>query len=196
MKKIAVVMPGIGYHKDKPLLYYSAKLAGMNGYDIVNIEYHDMPQKIRGNAEMMRKAGELACAQSEEQLAHVDFEVYDEILFIGKSIGTVALARYVSDHGIKAKQIWYTPVEATFSYDSSDVLAFIGDSDPWSDVDRLKEKAKSMGIRLYSYPDCNHSLETGDVDTDIMNLRDVMEKTRVIVQHGSGEQLQTKSALG
>lgn len=26
-KKIAVLFPGIGYHTDKPLLYYSKKLA-------------------------------------------------------------------------------------------------------------------------------------------------------------------------
>ena len=31
-KKLAVLFPGIGYHCDKPLLYYSAKLAGAAGY--------------------------------------------------------------------------------------------------------------------------------------------------------------------
>lgn len=34
MKKIAVLFPGIGYTCDKPLLYYSAKLAAEKGYEV------------------------------------------------------------------------------------------------------------------------------------------------------------------
>ena len=30
-KRIAVIFPGVGYHVDKPLLYYSRKLAGKYG---------------------------------------------------------------------------------------------------------------------------------------------------------------------
>ena len=35
MKKLAVLFPGIGYHVDKPLLYYGAKLAKQ--YDFLKI---------------------------------------------------------------------------------------------------------------------------------------------------------------
>ena len=177
IKKLAIILPGIGYHKDKPLLYYAAKLVHSKGYDVVNVEYHDMPGKIRGNEAMMRKAAELAYAQTVEQLSQVAFADFSDILFIGKSIGTVALAKYVSDHEINAKQIWYTPVEATFSFGAREVMAFIGDADPWSDVDKVKATAKDQGIPLYSYPDCNHSLECDDVARNIEIIREVMEKT-------------------
>ena len=30
-RRLAVVFPGIGYHADKPLLYYSRKLAAQQG---------------------------------------------------------------------------------------------------------------------------------------------------------------------
>ena len=30
MKKLAVIFPGVGYHTDKPLLYYSKKIASQN----------------------------------------------------------------------------------------------------------------------------------------------------------------------
>ena len=76
-KKLAVIFPGIGYHKDKPLLYYSTKLVQGAGYDVIHVEYHDMPQKIKGNAAMMQKAAELAYAQTEEQLKDVAFSDYD-----------------------------------------------------------------------------------------------------------------------
>ena len=36
-KKICVVFPGIGYHTDKPLLYYSKKYMIAHGYDIVDV---------------------------------------------------------------------------------------------------------------------------------------------------------------
>ena len=183
-KRIAVVFPGIGYHKDKPLLYFASQMARYRGYETVYIEYHDMPQKIRGDAAMMQKAAELAYKQSCMQLSDIDFSEYADVLFIGKSIGTVALARYVSEHDINARQIWYTPVEATVSlaYDgNSSVLSFIGDADPWSDVERVKELAAQKGIAMYSYPGCNHSLECDDALKNIENLQDVMKKTEAFI---------------
>ena len=180
-KKLAVIFPGIGYHKDKPLLYYAAKIVKNKGYELKYVEFHDMPQKIIGDADMMRKAAELAFAQAGEQLGDVDFGGYDEVLFIGKSLGSIALAKYASDHVPGARQIWYTPVEPTFSFGSKNVIAFIGDEDPWSDVAKVKAIAREQGIPLYSYPGCNHSLETADVDANLVNLRDIMGKTEQFV---------------
>ncbi len=180
-KKLAVIWPGIGYHKEKPLLYYATKMLQNKEFEVIHIEYHDMPQKIKGDASMMEKAAMLACSQTEEQLRDVAFIDYDEILFVGKSIGTIALSKYAKDHKIQAKQIWYTPLEATFSFAQKDTLAFIGDADPWSDVHAIKEMAKEKGIKLYSYTDGNHSLETEDVKQNLRILQDVMEKTELFL---------------
>ncbi|MDO5559810.1 MAG: alpha/beta hydrolase [Oscillospiraceae bacterium] len=185
-KYLAVVFPGIGYNTDKPLLYYAAKLALNKGYDIFNIQYHDMPQKIRGNAEMMRISADIAYEQVKEQLCSTDLNKYDKILFIAKSLGTVVSSRYASEHGSDAGQIWYTPVEATFSsatLENRKIVAFIGDEDPWSDVDAVKNMAKERDIPLFSYPECNHSLESGDVDRNIEILREVMVETKKFMDH-------------
>ena len=180
-KKLAVILPGIGYHKDKPLLYYATKLAVQLGYDVIHITYEDMPAKIQGDASMMRRAAEVAFEQTEKQLSDVDFSAYEEVLFIGKSIGTVALANYVATHEIQARQIWYTPVEATFSFDSKNVLAFIGEADPWSDLDVIREKVSVMEVSLYNYPRCNQSLECDDVEQNILVLQDVMARTKAFI---------------
>ena len=37
MKKLAVLFPGIGYHYDKPLLYYSKKCLSAYGYEIIEV---------------------------------------------------------------------------------------------------------------------------------------------------------------
>ena len=39
-EKLAIIFPGIGYHSDKPLLYYSRKLAKERGYEeIISLKY-------------------------------------------------------------------------------------------------------------------------------------------------------------
>ena len=62
-KKLAVFFPGIGYTNDKPLLYYSRKLAEERGYEVICTEYHDLPEKIKGNKEKMMQAGKTAFDQ-------------------------------------------------------------------------------------------------------------------------------------
>ena len=46
--KLAVLFPGIGYHGDKPLLYYSRKAAGENGYQTITVSYGKFPEKVSG----------------------------------------------------------------------------------------------------------------------------------------------------
>ena len=75
-KKIAVLFPGIGYHTDKPLLYYSKKLARKRGYEIVEVKYGPLPSGVKGNAEKMRKAFEMALIYATEQLAEIDFALF------------------------------------------------------------------------------------------------------------------------
>ena len=48
--KLAVVFPGVGYHADKPLLYYSRKLAAQYGYEIICADYGILPSGIKGDA--------------------------------------------------------------------------------------------------------------------------------------------------
>ena len=180
--KLAVLLPGIGYHKDKPLLYFARKLVQSKGYETIDVEYHDLPQKIKGDKAMMKKAAEIAISQTCEQLENVDFASYEKVLFIGKSIGTVVVAKYVSDHNIEAKQVWYTPVEATFTFGTEDAVAFIGDDDPWSDLSKVKAAADDARINLTIYPGCNHSLESADVEKNLEFLQDVIHKTAVYIE--------------
>ena len=181
--RLAVIFPGIGYHQDKPLLSYAAKMAIQQGYEVIPIGYHDMPQKIRGNAEMMQTAAELATRQSGEVLQTLPIDSGTELLLIGKSIGTIAAARVASACDAFVRQIWYTPLEATFSIGSQPpCIAFIGEDDPWSDVEKVKQFSENLHIPLHTYPGCSHSLECGDVMRELAVLQDVMEKTAAFLQ--------------
>lgn len=83
--KLAVFFPGIGYHCDKPLLYYSRKLAQECGYEeTIALSYNYDGGNIRGNEEKMQQAFESLYEQAEKSLSAIDFDKYDEILFVAK----------------------------------------------------------------------------------------------------------------
>ena len=181
-RQLAVIFPGMGYNKDKPLLYYSSKLVQGRGYELINIEYHDLPEKVRGDAAKLKIAADMAYDQAAEQLDAFPFSVYEDILFIGKSIGTVIAAKFAMVHDLKTRQIWYTPVEATFSFGLRNAIAFIGEADPWSDLSIVRKLADENGITLWTYPECNHSLESADVIRNIEYMNSVMRLTKEFIE--------------
>ena len=184
MKKLAVIFPGIGYHADKPLLYYARKLATEAGYEEqIKIEYTSTQKKIRGDKEKMKKAFEELYAQAENSLKDIKWEEYDDILFISKSIGTVIAMTYASKmHLDNARQILYTPLAPTFSnVCNTEVISFIGTSDPWSNVPEVIALARNNDIPIHVYDDANHSLETDDTIENLNIIQDVMKKTKIFI---------------
>ena len=106
MLEIAVHFPGIGYHCDKPLLYYSRNCACELGYkDYKNVSYTYNAGNIRGNEKKMKDAYEALLSQTEAALTDIYWSGYDDALFISKSIGTIIAASYAEKYGLgKARQ--------------------------------------------------------------------------------------------
>lgn len=183
MSKTAIYFPGIGYHCDKPLLYYSRKLAGELGYnDSRNVTYTYNAGNIRGNAEKMKEAYEALFSQAEVFLADIDWTEYEDILFVSKSIGTVIAASYAQKYGLKGvRHILYTPLTQTYLFAPNPAIAFIGNADPWSDIDRIIQLSAQNNIPLVTYEGCNHSLECDDTLKNIEILKDVMQRTSIFL---------------
>ena len=176
MKSLAIFFPGIGYTHDKPLMYYSNKLASEKGYEIRCINYFNLPDNVKGNLEKMKNALQISYEQACEQLSDINFSDYEEILIVGKSLGTVVAAKFNYEHCQKARLVLYTPVEATFRFKINDAVAFIGDNDSWSNLDNVKKLSKEANIPLYIYKDANHSLEVnGDYKLNLQYLFDVIK---------------------
>ena len=93
-QKLAVVFPGIGYHCDKPLLYHAKKVAAAHGYEVREVPYQGFPAKVKGDPDKMRQSFLMAMEQSEELLRDVDWERYEQILFLSKSVGTCVAAAF------------------------------------------------------------------------------------------------------
>ncbi|MCD7752883.1 MAG: alpha/beta hydrolase [Lachnospiraceae bacterium] len=174
-RKIAVIFPGIGYHTDKPLLYFSKRLARQHGYEIKDVPYGGFEGNIKGDSTKMYAAFESAVAQCEELLQDVDFAAYDSILFISKSIGTAVAAAYAARHGIRTRNIFFTPVQQSFQVMKDEGILFHGTADPWLDHEVFLEECGKTNYSYYLVEGGNHSLETGDALKDLDNLRWMME---------------------
>lgn len=176
--KLAVVFPGIGYHTDKPLLYYAKKLAKSYGYHVAEVPYKDFPENVRGSSSKMEEAFFGALAQAEAMLQDVDFSRYDTILFVSKSVGTVVAGAFAKAHHLKPYNIFFTPVEQTFSFVQGSGIVFHGTKDPWVETDIVKEACRQRNLPLYLTKEANHSLETGEVLADLNHLSIIMEQSR------------------
>ena len=184
MSKIAVYLPGIGYHCDKPLLYYSRHIATKLGYgNSRNVNYTYKAGNIRGNAEKMKEAYEALFLQTEAELSDIDWSEYDDILFISKSIGTIIAASYAKKYELEgARHILYTPLAQTYLFAPCCAIAFIGTADPWSNINEITHLSSENHISLTTYEGCNHSLECDDTLKNIDVLKDVMQRTRDFIE--------------
>jgi len=179
MSKLAVVFPGIGYHGDKPLLYYSAKLAKELGYKVIKLSYTGFPKDIKSSKEKMKEAFDIAMSQTEEALSEVDFEKYSRVVFIMKSVGTAVGGAYAQRRRITPDMLIYTPVEGTFQFLWPQAgVVFHGTADPWAETDLVKEMSSDLRLPIHIFNEANHSLETGNALSDLQFMYEIMRMTR------------------
>lgn len=190
MKKLAVFFPGIGYTADKPLLYYSRKLAAELSYEVLTLSYGGFPKKPKDDPEKLKACFRLAADQAAEQLEEVRWKHYDEIVFVAKSIGTAVAADLAAKCPVKERIrfVLYTPVEELFSFPLGEAVAFTGGADPWvgGAESRVPALCRERGIPCLLIPGANHSLETGDLHTDLQTIIAVMESTGRFLRGGNG----------
>ena len=176
---IAVLFPGIGYTCDRSLLYFSGKLLQRMGYQVIPLRYQGFPANVKGDAQKMQQCFFTALEQTEAQLDGVDFSAYEDIIFVGKSIGTVTALQYARAHGVNARFVLLTPVEQTIQFlptGESSAIVFHGTADPWARTEVITSACADRNIPLHVVAGANHSLETGDVYTDLANLQQVLEQ--------------------
>lgn len=187
MAKLAVFFPGIGYTVDKPLMYYSRKLAVAYGYEIILLPYQGFPKNVKGNPDKMVQSYELALSYSIDALATVNWNMYDEILFVAKSVGTIVAATLADQSVFKdrIRLVLYTPLVQTFQFDFTDAVVFTGSNDPWVGEahHRILELCRQRHIRCEVYNGANHSLETGNTDIDLEYMKRVMNQTEDFIRN-------------
>lgn len=181
--KIAVFFPGIGYHCDKPLLYYSGKIAGQQRYELRRLSYTDLQKQTEELEQLIEASFEQAYEQTESALAVIDWQQYEEILFVSKSIGTIVASAYAQRHGIRCRNVYYTPLARTFDFAPQPGIVFHATNDSWVKTQVIEEKCREYNLPLYIVNSGDHSLEVSD-DTlgNLHTLLHVMELTQCYIK--------------
>ena len=175
-KKLAVFFPGVGYNCDKPLLYYTKKLAKEHGFQILDISYGEFPKvDIRKNLELIFSQ---ALEAAKRQFEKVDFSEYETVLFVSKSVGTAVSATcqkdLIKDRGTRFCNVYMTPVTASLKMLTGEGIIFSGTGDDWVQEGEVERWCDEHNYPLHSIEDANHSMETGDTIRDLEILKNCM----------------------
>ena len=180
-KNLAVIFPGFGYNGDKPLLYYSKKLAGEKGYEILDIKYDLLTpyKEMENDKDRDEKVFKIAVTEAMKGLSEVNFSDYETVLFVGKSLGTVVAGYCAEEMGVDARHIVFTPVPETFEHLKKGCgIVFHGTDDPLCGNDVARDKCKELELELIEVEGANHSLEIRDVEVDLRRMEEVMRRVK------------------
>lgn len=148
------------------------------GAECIKVDYNGFESGIKGDNVKMKAAFENAYSQTEQELSDIEWNLYEDIIFISKSIGTAVAARYARDHRIICRNVYLTPLVETFLFAPGTGIAFNGTSDTWADAKIIKEKCSEYNIKLYTISDADHSLERLGTVENIKIIQDTIEKIK------------------
>jgi hypothetical protein len=163
--RCAVVLPGVRYFSQAPLLWFAREAAQAAGWSVLELSER-APADQDPFAWMRERAA--------SALAAVDAE---RVAMIGKSLGSAA-APLASDRGLAA--VWLTPllirpeVVAALEAASAPTLLVGSRADPtWADGERPANDA----LELVELDGLDHSLQAeGDPAASLAVLRDVTQR--------------------
>ncbi len=181
-KNICIMLSGGSYTYEKPLLYYATMAMIEKHFDIVHVNYTYGPEYFKNMPEQIRS---IITEDVSDVLQEVfEKKSYDDIIFIGKSLGTIPMAfNFVLNDTYKnAKFIFLTPLLKLNGFienlrkSKQSSLIVIGTNDPHY----LQEPLPTLNtnISLLEIPNANHSLELEPTNTiDSIKMMEIIMKT-------------------
>ena len=170
MKNLVVMFPGAGYGLDSPLLYYADFLFETKGYERFRMNYQDILSRLELPAV---KRIELLREYVWKQVKDVDFNKYEEIVFLSKSIGTIEAGLVAEKLDVAVRQIFLTPTDEALSYLKKDSRVVIGTKDKAYGL--YKSYCEDNQIEALFIEGADHSLEIAKQPyTSIKVLGEVM----------------------
>lgn len=179
---LAIILPGLDYTSQAPLLHYTTKALFSRGIDVLQANYH--------------YSEEVLASLSEEDITQDVSTVIDEILienqytkfyFVAKSIGTIPMAHLLKSPSFhSAKSIWLTPlwqrddVYHSLLNNKEKALCIIGDQDPNYNSEKVEMLQKNPHLQLEIIKDTNHSLEFED--NVIESIKVVTSVTQKVIE--------------
>ncbi len=174
-KHLALVLPGLGYNADMPLLYYPSRLLLERNCDVLQIrpDYQGRAFQTAAYEDRLEWMFADALAGLQAGLAQT---AYQKLVLVGKSIGTLGMALLLSrdrDSGAdpllsRSVTVWITPllhetvvVEAALGC-AAPSFFMAGTADSTYDPATLAYIQKKTGAQAWLAEKANHSLELAD----------------------------------
>ena len=184
---IAVLLPGMGYTAQMPLMYYPSNIMLDLGSDVLRLEYEYNRREdfiaLKGNERKRWLITDVtnACHTVLRERS------YQEITLIGKSIGTRAMGHLITtvDQFRSARVIWLTPLlgnerlRSQICEGGQQSLIVIGTNDPQYDQAHLEEVRKATGGETLVVDGADHSLE---IKGNVMQSLKALEKVISAIQ--------------
>jgi hypothetical protein len=172
--KLAVILPGQRYTGKAPLLYYPLSIALESGYDALAVEYGFQ----RGAAEFVTDKDSLIHIVNETKEAInicLEEKRYSEILFIGKSLGTLVQAYLKNEFkDYLQRHVFLTPLPECISViKQTDCMVAAGTNDRAFKSEHLAEISGLKNVTLITIEGADHSMEKGNFEEDLRILTEV-----------------------
>lgn len=189
----AIVLPGLGYTAQMPLLFYINEMLLAQNADVLQVNYNYI-DAFRGldRAEQHRW---LAADCDAAYRAFIAQRSYTHLTVVGKSLGTLAMAHLFTTHDFSTPPtaLWLTPVLtnaavreqiAAFSGPS---LVVIGTADSFYDSALLAEIGETSTRKFVIIEGANHGLSVNDdVFQSLQALEQVLRAAKDFINELSG----------
>ena len=183
-RHVAILLPGIAYGCDLPLLYYPARLLLGMGADVLRVEYtYNTDASFR--AVSQADQGERLNADTMAACRVVlDQRGYERVTLVGKSLGTLAMGSLLTTESrlAGATAVWLTPLlrvdhlRAQVKQWGGRSLFAIGSADPHYDPAYLAEVERATGGESVVVEGADHGMEiAGDVMQSLAALHQVLQ---------------------
>ena len=183
---LALILPGLNYSCDMPLLYYSTQIMLEAGTDVLQVKYDYTKTRSGGSASTLKERfGDLQTDVT--QIAHVALAQrdYKYLTVIGKSLGTLAIPHLLqADLPLRPQScVYLTPIlnELVPLRDLIQTcprnLFVIGTGDRYFDPELISQLISPNADNFMIIDGVNHSLEfQGDTSHSLEVLDEVVRR--------------------
>jgi hypothetical protein len=189
---LALILPGLNYSCDMPLLYYANQIMLEAGADVLQVKYDYTQTRSGGSASTLtERFGALAEDVIKITRIALEQREYKHLTVIGKSLGTLAIPILLqADLSLHPQTcVYMTPIlkELEPVHDLIQTcprnLFVIGTNDRYYDADLINSFRTSQPDNFMIIEGVNHSLEfPGDVVRSLEVLNSVVKTMKTIVQ--------------
>ena len=185
---IGILLPGIGYTAQMPLLWYVRRLLQERGADVLAVDYAYMTrpefQRFGSEAEERLRADVTAALQSA-----LGYQRYARVTLVGKSLGTLAMGYLLADQLVEPWcAIWLTPLlrrEEVFAQmlrQKSRSLIVIGTADSHYDPALLRQLKEATGGQELVVDGADHGMEIeGDTLCTVQAMEQIVEAVQRVL---------------